>query len=121
MKRKTLRGLYAPELLEARIAPATFTVTSLADDGSDTALAGVVLIKSAKFISNMTDLGDGGGMDLRDATTATSCLWTRMRDGRWQVPLKIALAIPGSPATFCASFLRHWRSLLDRPVGENNR
>lgn len=28
------RGLYAPELLESRIAPATFIVTSLLDDGS---------------------------------------------------------------------------------------
>lgn len=34
MKRSP-RGLYAPELLEARIAPATFIVTNLADDGSD--------------------------------------------------------------------------------------
>lgn len=31
MKTRTRRGLYAPELLEARIAPATFIVTSLLD------------------------------------------------------------------------------------------
>ena len=33
MKRRHQRGLYAPELLESRIAPATFIVTSLLDDG----------------------------------------------------------------------------------------
>ncbi len=33
MKTRSSRGLYAPELLEARIAPATFVVTSLLDDG----------------------------------------------------------------------------------------
>ena len=33
MKRTPLRGLYSPELLEARIAPATIIVTSLLDDG----------------------------------------------------------------------------------------
>ena len=37
MKRTLLRGLYSPELLETRIAPATFIVTSLLDDGTDTA------------------------------------------------------------------------------------
>ena len=31
MKRTHLRGLYSPELLESRIAPATFTVTNLSD------------------------------------------------------------------------------------------
>ena len=36
MKRKTLRGLYSPELLESRIAPAAIVVTSLKDDGTDT-------------------------------------------------------------------------------------
>jgi hypothetical protein len=35
MKRKILRGRYSPELLEARIAPATFIVNSLLDHGSD--------------------------------------------------------------------------------------
>src|SRR6266853_3973584 len=33
--RRRLGGLYAPELLESRIAPAAFVVTSLVDDGSD--------------------------------------------------------------------------------------
>lgn len=33
--KRSLHGLYAPELLEARIAPATFTVTSLLDNGLD--------------------------------------------------------------------------------------
>ncbi len=33
--RRRLGGLYAPELLESRIAPATFLVTSLLDDGSE--------------------------------------------------------------------------------------
>ena len=36
MKRTPSRGLYSPELLESRIAPAAIIVTSLADDGSDT-------------------------------------------------------------------------------------
>ena len=36
MKRISARGLYSPELLESRIAPATIIVTSLVDDGSDT-------------------------------------------------------------------------------------
>jgi predicted outer membrane repeat protein len=35
MKRHHRAGLYAPELLEARIAPATFTVNSLLDNGLD--------------------------------------------------------------------------------------
>ena len=35
MKLKLLPGLYSPELLESRIAPATFLVTSLLDDGTD--------------------------------------------------------------------------------------
>jgi predicted outer membrane repeat protein len=35
MKPHHRRGLYAPELLEARIAPATFTVTSLLDNGAE--------------------------------------------------------------------------------------
>ena len=37
MKRTHLRGLYSPELLESRIAPAAIVVTSLKDDGTDTA------------------------------------------------------------------------------------
>ena len=37
MKTRHRRGLYAPELLEARIAPATLVVTSLADPPIDTA------------------------------------------------------------------------------------
>ena len=35
MKTRFLSGYSTPELLESRIAPATFTVTSLLDDGSD--------------------------------------------------------------------------------------
>lgn len=35
MKTRTRRALYAPELLESRIAPATFVVNSLADSGAD--------------------------------------------------------------------------------------
>ena len=41
MKRKTLRGLYSPELLEARIAPATFLVTTLADAGAGSLRAAI--------------------------------------------------------------------------------
>ena len=46
MKRTPLRGLYAPELLEARIAPATIIVTSLLDngDGDNTSLREAILL-----------------------------------------------------------------------------
>ena len=55
MKRKTLRGLYAPELLESRIAPATFTVTSLLDDGTDGAL---LTLREAIVAANLTATAD---------------------------------------------------------------
>ena len=41
MKRTLLRGLYSPELLESRIAPATFLVTTLADAGSGSLRAAI--------------------------------------------------------------------------------
>ena len=41
--------------------------------------------------------------------------------GRRESLWKIGLAIQASPATVCASFLRHWRAVLARPVGESNR
>ena len=46
MKRKTLRGLYSPELLESRIAPATIIVNSLLDngDGANTTLREAILL-----------------------------------------------------------------------------
>ncbi len=47
------RGLYAPELLEARIAPATIIVTSLADDGS-----GGTTLREAIVAANLTAAAD---------------------------------------------------------------
>ncbi len=47
MKTRHHRGLYAPELLEPRIAPATFIVTSLLDDGSDGTLRKEILDANA--------------------------------------------------------------------------
>ena len=41
MKRISLRGLYSPELLESRIAPATFLVTTLADAGAGSLRAAI--------------------------------------------------------------------------------
>ena len=47
--RRRLGGLYAPELLESRIAPATIIVTSLADDGS-----GGITLREAVGLANDT-------------------------------------------------------------------
>ncbi len=47
MKTRPLRGLYAPELLESRIAPATFTVTSLLDNGTEGTLRDKILEANA--------------------------------------------------------------------------
>lgn len=50
-KRRHLRGLYAPELLEARIAPATFIVTNLNDAGAGS-------LRHAVHDANLTDAAD---------------------------------------------------------------
>ena len=60
MKRKTLRGLFSPELLESRIAPATFLVTTLADAGAGSLRAAIDGIG-----------GVGGANDTPGADTVT--------------------------------------------------
>src|SRR4051812_6641941 len=70
MKRKILRGLYAPELLESRIAPATFIVNSLLDNG------------------------DGANTTLREAIVAAN-----LRPGADTITFAAALFPSGAPGT----------------------
>ena len=60
MKRTSLRGLYSPELLESRIAPATFLVTNLLDAGAGSLRAAIDGIG-----------GVGGANDAPGADTVT--------------------------------------------------
>ena len=81
MKRTLLRGLYAPELLESRIAPATFTVTTLADSGAGSlreaiegigganATAGADTIVFAATLPLGTILLTTGEIDISDTLT----------------------------------------------------
>ena len=54
MKRTPLRGLYSPELLESRIAPATFLVTTLADAGAGSLRDAVGLANAAASADTIT-------------------------------------------------------------------
>lgn len=68
MKTRHGRGLYAPELLEARIAPATFLVTTLADSGPGSLRQAVLDANGAAGADSITfDKALSGKIDLTSA------------------------------------------------------
>ena len=72
MKHIPLRGLYAPELLESRIAPATFLVTTLADAGAGSLREAIGFANAAASADTITfspALFPGGAPGLITLTT----------------------------------------------------